>query len=82
MKFKHKPIIIEAARWNGSNLDDISALGGATEYSQDFLGDELVIKTLEGEMIVGKGDWVVKGVKGELYPVKDAIFISIYDLIL
>lgn len=40
----------------------------------------LIIKTLEGEMTAQPGDWVIKGVKGELYPCKDEIFRNTYDL--
>lgn len=79
MKYRKKPIIIEAVQWNGSNLQEVAALGGASEYQQDFLGDDLVIVTLEGEMTAGKGDWVIKGIKGELYPCKPDIFEATYE---
>lgn len=39
----------------------------------------LLIPTLEGTMLARQNDWVVKGIKGELYPVKDAIFRDLYD---
>jgi hypothetical protein len=37
------------------------------------------IKTLEGQMAVSNGDWIIKGVKGELYPCKPDIFAATYD---
>lgn len=37
------------------------------------------IETLEGIMRVNPGDWIIKGVKGELYPCKDDIFKKTYD---
>ena len=59
---------------------------------QDFFGDgngrefvylsdinEYAIRTLEGEMIVSKGDWIIRGVKGEYYPCKPDIFDATYD---
>ena len=39
----------------------------------------LVIFTLEGEMLCGVGDWIIKGVNGEFYPCKPDIFIKSYD---
>ena len=40
---------------------------------------ELIIKTLEGNMIASKGDWIVTGVDGEQYPVKPDIFKKTYE---
>ena len=81
MKYRKKPVVIDAVQWNGSNLQDVASLGGAREYEQDFLGDDLVIKTLEGDMTANKGDWIIKGVKGELYPCKPDIFALTYEAI-
>lgn len=41
--------------------------------------DFLFIKTLEGLMEASPGDWIIKGVKGELYPCKHDIFTQTYD---
>ena len=41
--------------------------------------DVLVVKTLEGNMIARKDDYVVKGVKGEIYPVNSVIFNETYE---
>lgn len=40
----------------------------------------LVIRTLEGDMSVTYGDWIIKGTAGEFYPCKPDIFNNIYDL--
>ena len=42
-------------------------------------GEPFIIKTLEGDMLAGKGDWIIKGVEGELYPCKDNIFKKTYE---
>lgn len=42
---------------------------------------ELIIKTLEGDMIAFKGDWIVTGVAGKQYPVKPDIFKKTYELV-
>jgi len=42
-------------------------------------GDRLVVTTLEGTHAIPFGDWIIKGVKGELYPCKPDIFALTYD---
>lgn len=78
-KFRKKPVVIEAVQWRGDNLSEIAALGGVTEFGQEFLDDALMIKTLEGEMRADEGDWIIRGVKGELYPCKPDIFGATYE---
>ncbi len=45
-------------------------------------GESLYIGTAEGEMRASPGDWIIRGVKGELYPCKPDIFAATYDAIL
>jgi hypothetical protein len=80
-KYRKKPIVIEAHLWNG----DIEALIG---WAESFphkaairfdLGALVVIETLEGNMTAQKGDWIIRGVKGELYPCKPDIFAATYE---
>ena len=49
------------------------------DYPQSFGNDRLCIATLEGRMVIGWGDWIIKGVEGELYPCKQSIFEATYD---
>ena len=42
-------------------------------------GDYLYIGTLEGTHRADPGDWIIRGVKGELYPCKPDIFEATYD---
>ncbi len=44
-------------------------------------GKSLVVKTLEGEHIASPGDWIIRGVEGELYPCKPNIFAQIYEAV-
>lgn len=41
--------------------------------------EEKIIETLEGKMKANKGDYIIKGIKGELYPCKADIFYKTYD---
>lgn len=45
-------------------------------------GNVPVIPTLEGNMEVSDGDYIIKGVEGEYYPCKPEIFLKTYDIIL
>lgn len=80
MKFRKKPIVIEA----------IQFCNPAREFQEDNMfmgypihGDErgyyLIINTLEGISRVDEGDWIITGVKGELYPCKPDIFGILYE---
>ena len=49
------------------------------DYPKSSGNDRLVITTLEGDMMVEWGDWIIRGVKGELYPCKPDIFAATYE---
>ena len=42
---------------------------------------ETIIPTLEGEMIASPGDFIIRGVKNELYPIKPDIFLDTYEIV-
>ena len=42
-------------------------------------GEDLLIGTLEGTMRAVPGDWIIRGVKGEIYPCKPDIFAATYE---
>lgn len=65
MKFRKKPVVIEAVRWSGQNFGEISAFAGTGLLNN---GGFISIQTLEGTMRASPGDWIIKGVKGEFYP--------------
>jgi hypothetical protein len=75
-KFRKKPVVIEAVRWMGGNLDEIETFIGE-DAPRDY--GVIVIHTLEGAMRASVGDWIIKGVKGEIYPCKPDIFDATYE---
>lgn len=91
MKYRKKPVIIEAVQWTGLNLEEIKAFVGDALQYEIFDAAwkagvaapkvEMKIKTLEGEMNVSKGDYVIKGVNGEFYPCKPDVFEKTYELV-
>ena len=89
MKYRKKPVVIEAIRWTGKNWKELlkfipavgnmwwlknGSVGGLSEMKQP-----VILKTLEGNMQANIGDWIIKGVKGEFYPCKPDIFKSTYE---
>lgn len=78
MKFRKKPVVIEAVRWMGDNWNDVSDFVGEALYPHED-GSRLKIKTLEGTMVGEMFDWIIKGVKGEFYPCKPDIFEATYE---
>lgn len=76
------PVVIEAHHWDGTPecataiIDWILDHGHTARYHGMH---EMVIDTLEGQMTVSRGDWVIRGVKGEFYPCKPDIFAETYQ---
>ena len=52
----------------------------SVDYPRSDGEDELEIYTLEGVHQVGWNDWIIRGVKGELYPCKPDIFNATYEV--
>ena len=84
-KYRKKPVVIEALQWDGQNQWEIEKWaheGMPPEMNSIILldlGECLKIRTLEGYMTAQKGDWIIKGVKGEFYPCKPDIFEATYE---
>ena len=71
MKFRKKPVVIEATQW--------FKMGDHPKVFMGQLSDRPRIDTLEGPMFVDVGDWIITGVKGEHYPCKPDIFEATYE---
>ena len=90
MKFRKKPIIIEAIQYNNLNKNEIEEFVGKKlkeelESETAYLAGKgipafsLTIETLEGNHKAMANDWIIKGVEGEFYPVKNGIFHKTYE---
>lgn len=76
MKFRKKPVEIEAVQYTGVNFDEIERFVGG---DAEFRNGELVVATLEGPLRASVNDWIIRGIKGEFYPCKPDIFAATYD---
>lgn len=78
-KYRKKPVVIDAVQWTGK-MECLSPLSPfEATLGEDLTSTDLFIDTLEGEMRAHVGDWVIKGVAGEIYPCKPAIFAATYE---
>ena len=76
MKYRKKPVEIEAVMWTGYNFDIIKEM---SDRNIQISGKDLLIYTLEGVMKASIGDYIIKGVSDELYPCKPDIFNLTYE---
>ena len=83
MKYRKKPVVIEAVQFTRSNWEDIERWGGKLVKAVGNWNGELPlaiqITTLEGIMTAVDGDWIIKGINGEFYPCKPDIFAATYE---
>lgn len=90
MKFRKKPVVIEAMRYPGHSVSGVDGLlafedwieplaKSAGRWPLKYVGQSLIIPTLEGDHEARPGDWIIRGVKGELYPCKPDIFEATYE---
>lgn len=77
MKYRKKPVVIEALQYTGDNADEIIKF--TKGLVQVGVGKSLIIPTLEGDHIASVGDYIIKGVNGEFYPCKPDIFEQTYE---
>lgn len=75
MKYRKKPLVVEAVQFAG-NFNEVEDFAGG---DAEFRDGKLVVATLEGPLRARSGDWIVKGIRGELYPVRSDIFEATYE---
>lgn len=79
-KFRKKPVVIEAVQWFPHKRVEGVVVSPVLEPTPDNPeGCYGQVTTLEGIMCCIPGDWIITGVKGEVYPCKDEIFRLTYE---
>jgi len=89
MRYKKKPIVIEAFKWTGDikQIEDPLWIINAIMHRKLWFRSEgtphveMAIETLEGTMFASRGDYIIKGIKGEIYPCKPDIFEQTYEAV-
>ena len=86
-QFRKKPVVIEAFMWTGdqNQTEDPEWIVRAIKEGQVWFAHagsdhcKMFINTLEGVHEASLGDYIIQGVKGELYPCKPDIFKMTYE---
>jgi hypothetical protein len=79
MKYRKKPIIVEAEQWiRGKEVEGVFF---KEEYILGGLTNIPYVRTLEGDRAVAYGDYIITGVEGEQYPCKESIFLKTYEAV-
>ncbi len=83
MKYRKKPVVIDAIQYlgNQNRFEMAKFLKGGGNFDVEFKDNFVLIDTLEGTMRCDPYDYLIKGVKGELYPCKPDIFEATYELV-
>ena len=82
MKYKKKPVVIEAFKLGVDYIPDWfmdAVTANKVILHGEFGSTNADILTLEGWIHANYGDYVIQGVKGEIYPCKPDIFRCTYE---
>ncbi|MER2061402.1 MAG: hypothetical protein ABS894_00575 [Aerococcus urinaeequi] len=77
-KYRKKPVVVDAVQFI-IGAPQPEWFTEAVRNGSILNGPEIVIRTLEGDMTAIPGDYIIRGVKGEIYPCKQEIFEATYD---
>lgn len=89
-KFRKLPVVIEAVKWTGDNVEEVQTLTGFGYFQavdpEDRTDDPditaAVLDTLHSTWVgVKTGQWVIKGVKGEFYPIAPDVLAETYEAV-
>ena len=96
MKFKKRPLVIEAVELQWENWDELCEFitlpwgedgvhgiyqRNGVETSDTGADLGLIFPTVDGVMMATQGDFIIKGIKGEFYPCKPDVFEATYELV-
>jgi len=85
MRYRKKPVVVEAFKLSDLSKDDtmiipgwvIPSIGDGTIQPQ--LDGSAIVLTDSGAVTAQADDWIIRGVKGELYPCSDEVFAATYE---
>jgi len=81
-KYRKKPVVIDAMEWRGWNIAELNEFFKESHLLPTVFADgKAKIPALGGMVTAEKGDWIIKGVRGEFYPCKPDIFEQTYEAV-
>ena len=85
MKYRKRPIVVEAWQYPGGSIDNSWPEWVREKYADSTIREtgaswgDLSIVTLEGNLILRPLSWIIKGVNGEIYPCDPDVFEKTYE---
>ena len=79
MKYRRKPIVIDAIQWTGDNYAEIFELTEGNAYPTESHSDMLAVSTLGCEMMAEKGCYIIRDKNGGYYPCQEEDFNKTYE---
>lgn len=87
MKFRKKPVVIDAVQWLGDNVNELGLFAGdkfdpfTEPCDDDPDATAAVLDDLHSTwVLVQTGDYIIKGIKGEFYPCRESVFDETYEV--
>lgn len=89
-KYRKRPVVIEAFKWTGGHdqtedpkwiIEALEKDEAAIVGTRDMTGFLMRIRTLEGIIFAQPGDYIIRGIQGEIYPCKPDIFEATYEIL-
>lgn len=86
-RFRKKPIVIEAIQFTGQNWDEVKAFTGEDRFGTISAGQAVdlsaeVYDVLHSTWVgVKNGQWIIRGVQGEFYPIDETVLAETYDML-
>ncbi len=90
LRVRKKPIEVDAIKNNGEwppilgfldNVGYVIRVGHRPSITRDPETGVLTIETLKGTVKCEVGSWLIRGIKGELYPIRDDVFQETYEVV-
>jgi hypothetical protein len=80
-KFRHKPVVFEAFRLGARGEPTPAPAWFGSPHPSRITDDGLILPTPDGDRLARWGDWIVRGLDGEIYPCKPSIFDATCELV-
>lgn len=87
-QYRKRPVVVEAEQFfydqdrRTGELVPRGPVPDGVKYGRTVTAPKCWhVSTLEGEMVVSSGDWIITGIKGEKYPCKPDIFAATYEAV-
>ena len=79
MKYRKKPVLVDALRWTGANFVNMETFLESPRNGF-FRGDQLYLYAGETAFRVVPGTWVIRASTGGFHPCREEAFADVYEV--